>query len=308
LTELSVSGLEVFRRPFHGVAILKMHKVEDSSVKRGILIALSGALALYSVTYPDMLLESLAMMGVGACVIRNPTFFAPKLSVRGVTLVLALLPTLAIIVSSIMCLVMGHSKQNPTPSWMNPWLLSAFQFWGIGSAGVLTALILRYEHSISDSSDQPPPAIENPPLVGSTVTLRGFPREAAFGARVTVAGDRPEFPRPLFRTLMFLSFLVHAPAASLVLGPELWAPMLEHVPVWARTCGELVVIFPAQLWAAFVLPIAVGVACLLRADGAQLWRYTELWIRPTLQTTGLDNAVAVEKPQHHPAEVNIEKV
>jgi hypothetical protein len=82
-----------------------------------------------------MLLESVAMLGVGCSVIRNPTFFSPRLSVRGVTLALALIPALAIIVSSVMCVVAGDSKQNPTPSWVNFWLLSAFQFWGIGGAG-----------------------------------------------------------------------------------------------------------------------------------------------------------------------------
>lgn len=92
-----------------------------------------------------MLLESVAMLGVASIVVRNPTFFAPRLSVRSVALSVFLLPALAILVSSVLCIIARQSKQNPIPSWMDLWLLSAFQFWGIGAAGKLMKVIQVFE-------------------------------------------------------------------------------------------------------------------------------------------------------------------
>jgi hypothetical protein len=141
--------------------------------------------------------------------------------------------------------------------------------------------------------------VENAFSAQSKGVLRVFTKEAAFAARVPVMQERPQFSRPLFYTLIFLSFLVHIPATSLMLCAETWTRVLDHLPALARA-AELLVLFPAQLWAAFVLPTAVGIACLLRSDGAQLWRYSELWARPTMQTTELGNVVAVTEFGHVP--------
>lgn len=134
-----------------------------------------------------------------------------------------------------------------------------------------------------------------------------FTKEAAFAARVSVMRERPQFRRPLFRTLIFLSFLVHVLPAALVLCTEVWTRTMDYLPMWARVGAELPVLLPAQLWAAFVLPAAVGFSCLLRADGAELWQYSEVWVRPTMQTAELSNIVAVTELEQHATSPSAEK-
>ena len=108
-------------------------------------------------------------------------------------------------------------------------------------------------------------------------------------SRVRIAGENPEFPRPLFRTLLFLGFLVHVPTVGLALRAGTSTRVWDCLPAWVRLGA---VIFPPQLWTAFVVPAAVGIACLLRADGARLWRYSELWVQPALPAKELDKVLA----------------
>jgi len=307
LIDFRVSRLEVFRGPFHGIAMAKVYRAEYSPVRRGVLTALCAALAFYSIAYPNMFLESVAMLGVASCVIRNPTLFAPKPSIRGLTVGIAMVPALAVVTSSLLYLLANPPKQSP-PEWMNVWLLSVFQFWGIGAAGVLIALVLRYEHSISDPSNQP--RAEKTPPAGSTRTVRVFTKEGAFISRVRIAEESPEFPRPLFRTLLFLCFLVHVPTVGLALCSGTSARVWDCLPAWARLGAGFMGTFPAQLWTAFVVPAAVGLACLLRADGARLWRYSELWVQPTLPAKALDEdeALTVVRCGQRVPEAGAEKV
>jgi len=176
------------------------------------------------------------------------------------------------------------------------------------SIGVLTALVLRYEHSISDPSNQSSPTAEKTPPADSTRTIRVFTKQGAFMSRVRIAEETPEFPRPLFRTLLFLSFLVHVPTVGLALCAGTSAHVWDCLPAWVRLGAGFMVIFPAQLWTAFVVPAAVGLACLLRADGARLWRYSEIWVQPALPAKELDKVLAVVRDGQRVPEASAEKV
>lgn len=168
------------------------------------------------------------------------------------------------------------------------------------SIGVLTALVLRYEHSISDPSNQPSPTVEKTSPAGSARTISVFTKEGAFMSRVRIAEESPEFPRPLFHTLLFLSFLVHVPTVGLALCAGASARVWDCLPAWVRLGAGFMVIFPAQLWTAFMVPAAVGFACLLRADGARLWRYSEIWVQPALPAKELDKVTVVRDGQRVP--------
>lgn len=151
--------------------------------------------------------------------------------------------------------------------------------------GLFTAFALRYEHSFSkhkfdlhaSENEKPAPLAQMEEGVPATT----YSIEEAFAARVPIPRDRPRFAKPLFHILLIGIFVVHIPGIvlSALLTYEL--VLLDstlHPTLNAAT--KAILSFPSQTWAIILHPFLVGIACLVRKDGAALWRYHEMIAKP----------------------------
>lgn len=148
----------------------------------------------------------------------------------------------------------------------------------------MTALVLRYEHSISEPALALPASDEEiAPLtqVEGGSSTASFSIKEAVAARVPIPHDRPQFSKPLFYVLLAGLFIVHVPGIILsVLLANEWALLDSSLHPILNAVAKLIVSFPNQIWTIALHPFLVGVACLVRKDGVALWRYHEVIAKP----------------------------
>lgn len=175
------------------------------------------------------------------------------------------------------------------------------------TGGLLTALVLRYEHSLSNPAFNLPASNEElAPLTqaeGGQSAVSHSTKEA-IDARVPVPQDRPRFSKPLFYTLLAALFAIHVPS---ILLSGLLACKSHHLdsatanPILIGT-AKMIVLIPSQFWTILVHPLLVGVACLVRKDGAALWRYHEVVVKPLAPAPAPTPAPAAEEAPKQPEE------
>lgn len=150
---------------------------------------------------------------------------------------------------------------------------------------LLTALVLAYELSISKpASDLHTSENEKPSLL---VQMEGGPPavadsvEDAVAARGLIPHDLPPFAKPLFYTLLTGTFVSHIPGIVLSTLLAYKSPVLDSTLHPAlNNATKIILSFPGQTLAILLNPFLVGVACLVRTDGAALWRYRATLAEP----------------------------
>lgn len=103
--------------------------------------------------------------------------------------------------------------------------------------------------------------------------------EEASLIRAPIPQDHPRFSAPLFHTILAFAFLVHVPAIFLNV------PVTEHFMIPADGSDELLALrkvlrtFPGQTWALAIIPVALALASVLRADRRKALGYSEVWAK-----------------------------
>lgn len=158
--------------------------------------------------------------------------------------------------------------------------------------GLLTALVLRYEYTISEPSIGLPVS-EDSELAPSAeledvlpTTASGHSLKEAIASRVAISSVHPRFPKPLFHILLAGIFAGHVPpivlSALLVHRPALFDKVTH--PVFSNT-AKIIISHPRTTWTIMWLPFLMGIACLTREDGGALWKYHEVLAHPLAQST-----------------------
>lgn len=163
----------------------------------------------------------------------------------------------------------------------------------------MTALILRYEHSIHESTEAPQTTNLAPPPIATLATKElsaASTHEWTIAPREPVPQDHLRFQKPLFYTLLLATACVHIPAILLSLPFATWMRASKDVPLWLRVTAQVVLMVPAQFWTLIVLPPIVFIACKVRSDGDALWRYSEMLFRLIDEAVEPGAAEAAESP------------
>jgi len=253
------------------------------------------AAAVYTSNYPNIWLTGFAAMGLGVVRICWPHGHAHTVSIRGVMIYISMSMTAAAIAVALVVSIPWprQSEEDKAKnsgidfrSILDPvWFNFGLQYAGFIVGGLLTALVLRYEHSISNAVFDLPTSDnkEATPLnqAEGGLPVVSYSTKDAVTTRVPIPRNRPQFAKPLFYILITAIFLVHVPgiflSALLVWKPDSFDsinyPMLSHAV-------KMNVVLPSQIRTIVLHPFLVGIACLVRKDGGALWRYHEEVVKP----------------------------
>lgn len=268
-------------------AIFRLHasKMAERTLAAAVLVfSLWGAIA------PNAWLATLAAVGFSASIVNGPTTFSRTVSVRQLVIVCAVIPVLITVIAAMFVAWQLSGFGSPaiseprSPREQSPWELVILNVYGVTS-GLLSALVLRYEWSISEDSYTLLTG-EHSPLIGSS-KVKALSVEDAKAVRVPVPHGRPAFRAPMFHTLIAFTFLVYVPAIILSSPSALWIRASDTYPDWVRVLAQLVVSLPPAYWSLMLYPVVMGAMVLVRSDRSKLWNYTEVHV-VTLQEADTD--------------------
>lgn len=272
------------------LAIPALFRLHVSKMAERILAVAVSVLSLWAAISPNVWLVTLAAVGFSASIVNGPATFTKSVSVRGLVMVCAVIPILITVVAAALVAWSMSGFAPPAmseprpPREQSPWEIVVLQVYGVTS-GLLSALVLRYEWSISEDS-YTLLAGEHSPLIGSS-KVKALSAEDANAVRVPVPHGRPSFRAPMFHTLMAFTFLTYVPAIVLSLPSAVWIRASDTYPDWVQVIAQLIVYLPPAYWSLMFFPVVMGVMLLVRGDRRALWNYAELQV-VTLQEAEAD--------------------
>lgn len=282
---------EIYRHPLNKNAYPKVVLADKPKTSDKVAHGVIAAMALYTGLRPTAWSTSLVILGLVYRVIRGPYSSAKALSVRGVvyTCLGATLYCVTVAAAAIGFATSNggseevdthtekHSNYSGMPEGFTAWDRCSLQFWG-AATGILTALILRYEYSISSTASEL--EVEQS-LIAPSPSASIVSATEAKALRVPVPKSHVSFPAPLFHSTLLVTFLVHIPSIVLSTQALAWVRTSTDVPVGYRIAAHALVVLPAQVWMIVALPLTIGVAALVRKDGKALWSYWETALTKT---------------------------
>lgn len=282
---------EIYRHPLSKNAYPKVVLAEKPKVSDKVATGVLVVMAVYTGLRPTAWATSLVILGLVFRVIRGPFSSGKALSVRGVVYT-CLGATLYCVVVAAAAIGFAnsshgteevdthldkHTSRSGMPEAFTAWDRCSLQFWG-AATGILTALILRYEYSISSVASEL--EVEQS-LLAPSASPSIVSAADAKALRVPIPKSHASFPAPLFHSTLFVTFLVHIPSIVLSTSALTWVRTSPEVPIGLRIAAHSLVVLPAQLWMIVALPLTVGVAVLIRKDGKALWSYWETALTKT---------------------------
>jgi len=264
--------------------------------KRRTLFAATAALGgaiYYALTPADNSIFWIVVLGLTYRMVATPRSQRKGwLSVRGAVIAVAAFNILTLVTMASLGLIIIQSKvlelDEDTRESFNELLKYQHMSKHIYNviSGLIIALVLRYEWSVSEAAKGIPalemefPETEGEIKLEETATspLSQLPTAPQFSCNVP--RKLPSFSAPLFNLSLGALILVHIPAVLLSQPrySSLYTEPSDEISINLRMVLAVLANMPPQLWGVVLIPVIVGFAAKIRGDGGALWRYSEEWI------------------------------